>query len=607
MIEKPTLSVGLVLALTLISAPSEALGSPSQAEDERGACSSGGGDDYVAVAANPAAARAGCEVLANGGTAIDAAVAIQASLTVVEPQASGFGGGALLTYFDAESSQTKVFDGLASSGAETTASLSTPTGKETQDHGIEKFTDAVDYSARAVGVPGAAAVLDDVHEQYGKKPWRDLFDDSIDQAADGFALAPYTASLMEEDSPIPMCSYPDIAKIYCNDGQAKAEGAKITNPDLADLLTEIRDGGAESFYDPNGTIAPALVDRMKEGDQFDPVDSDGDPAVIPSLIDVKDFAEYEPIERQPLCENVQKVRLCTTPAPSGGGTALLNILQIAAEKNIASYDADSADYAHLMIEASRLAGVDIRTFVGDPDIDDAPPEALSTPEYAAERAKLIGMDSSIHPVEAGKFEGASDGPAGAGAAQDQTSQVAVIDSYGNALSMTTTVNSNFGARVLARGMVLNNSSVNFNVAGSPINEMEPFKRPRTTIAPSIGFDSQGEVDMVVGSAGGAPIPDYIAQAVLGIGTYGLSPADALAQPHVSGQAKIEDCGGVPDFASTLESKTDAESLLPDLRERGAVCSRAAKLLSGAGAIAVNPGGGFDGAADPRRDGDSFGG
>lgn len=595
-------SIVLSLILSALAVPASASAS---AQGESGECQPVAGEHYMAVAANPAAARAGCEVLASGGTAIDAAVAIQASLTVVEAQASGFGGGALLTYYDQASGKTRVFDGLASSGAATTASLSTPTDSETEESGLKEFSDAVDYSARAVGVPGSVAMLEEVHREFGTTEWGQLFDGAIDQARDGFPLAPYTAALMEASGAVPMCEYPDLEPVYCDEDEPKAAGEEIKNIELAELLGEIRDGGSEAFYDPDGSIAPAIVSKLHEG-KFDPTDDDG-PAVVPSLLTVDDFAAYEPVERKPECAPVQKMNLCTTPAPSGGGTALLNMLQIADDKNIINYDPDSADYAHLMIEASRLAGIDVRTYVGDPDVDGAPPAALTSAEYASERASTISLDSSNHPVEPGRLNGAQSPASSSYKPADETSQVAVVDSHGNALSMTTTVNSNFGSRVLARGMVLNNSSVNFNVAGSPINSMEPFKRPRTTVAPSIGFDEEGAPSMIVGSAGGAPIPDYIAQAVLGIGTYGLSPAEALARPHVSGQAKIDDCAGAPDFASRVESGTEAVDLLPELRDRGAKCAQNMKLLSGAGAISVKSSGSLEGAADPRRDGAAFGG
>lgn len=574
--------------------------------EARSPCSSHDANHYMAVAANPEAAEAGCRILADGGTAIDAAIAIQASLTVVEPQSSGLGGGAMLTYFDSETSSTTVFDGLATAGSTTTASLTTPTRREARAHDVEQFSDSVYRSPRAVGVPGVPAALDAAHKKYGKKPWNTLFDDSIDQAKSGFDLTRGTANALGDKSVLPACNYPDIAVIYCDGKQPKSAGSSLTNPELADLLEEIRDGGSDAFYDPNGTIAPQIIDRLQAG-EFDAAPGDDVPAVIHSLLIADDFKDYTAVERKPLCRTVHNRLLCTTPPPSFGGSSLLNLLQIADAKGIGSYDMNSADYAQIMIEASRLSGVDGRTYIGDPAFDGRPPLDLTSTDYAQKRAQSVSLRSSNHPVEPGRVNSGPAPTVDVKDPQDQTSQIVVVDSDGDALSMTTTVNKNFGSRVLARGMVLNNANGNFSSASSSVNEMEPRKRPRTTIAPTIGFDADGSPTIAVGSAGGASIHDYIAQAVLGIETYGLSPAQAIARPHLSGQIRIQDCNGEQDYGSIVEKDTPAERLLPRLENRGAACARSDRLHSGSGAIAFAEDGTISGAADPRRDGAAFGG
>lgn len=569
-------------------------------------CEGSAGGKYMSVAANPAAAMAGCKVLAKGGTVIDAAVAVQAALTVVEPQASGLGGGSLLTYFDKRTMKTHIFDGLAAAGQNVTASLSTPTEDEKALHGVTAFNSSVDYTARAVGVPGTLAALDQAHQRFGNTRWKKLFDDSITLAEQGFPLAPYTQYILAGQATTPLCTYPDVKAIYCDGNVPKATGATVTNPELAGLLKEVRDGGSEAFYDAKGKIAPAIVAKLTSG-QFDPTADAQGPAVIPSLLTVNDFATYKSIERDPLCTKRLGQQLCTTPAPSVGGTAVTNMLAMAELNGITNHAPDTADYAHLMIEASRIAGTDARAYIADPRYDGAPPVALTSDDYNASRAALIKPDSSVHPVTPGVPANTGvPALAGAGAAHDDTSQIAIVDMYGNALSMTTTVNQNFGSRVLARGMVLNNASTNFSAAGSAINEMEPNKRPRTTIAPSIVFNEAGKVASVVGSAGGTPIPDYIAQAILGMSVYGESPAQALARPHISGQARVANCAGIEDAASDVEAGTTATNFLPALNERAAPCARAVTLRSGAGAIKVTTGGQLEGAADPRRDGAAFG-
>lgn len=300
------------------------------------------------------------------------------------------------------------------------------------------------------------------------------------------------------------------------------------------------------------------------------------------------------------------VDFAQTPAPSPGGTSLLNLLQIAEAKNIRTFRMNSADYAQIMIESSRLAGIDSRTYIGDPDFDGHPPADLVSADYAEQRAKLVQRNSSVHPVKPGKFKSSTAQTIDPTYPQDQTSQIVVVDAQGDALSMTTTVNNNFGARVLARGMVLNNANSNYSVASSSVNEMESDNRPRTTIAPTIGFNSHGSPTIVVRSAGGAPIHDYIAQAVLGIEAYDLSPAQALALPHLSGQTRIINCDGRLDYALEVESGTEAESVLPNLRQCGAACAQKAILHRGTGAISVGGDCGIRGAANPRREGAAFG-
>ncbi|NBE50937.1 gamma-glutamyltransferase family protein [Streptomyces boluensis] len=560
-------------------------------------CKEGAGRQSMVAAAHPAAALAGCRVLLAGGSAIDAAVAVQAVLTVVEPQSSGLGGGSLLTYYDADSRKTHLFDGLAASGKRVTAGLSVPTEDERRRHGIDAFDSSVDYSARAVGVPGTPAVLDQVHSRYGKLGWNRLFEDAVSLSAKGFPVARYLHdTLSSSNAATPGCAYPDLRKVFCDGDTPKPVGATVRNPELADVLREVRDGGAAAFYSPRGRIAPAIVNRLHAG-AFDPTADERGPAVIPSQLTLGDFTDYRPAERKPLCTKTLAHTLCTAPPPASGGLTLTNLLRIAEAKGITKYAPNSDDYAHFAIEASRVAGVDSRAHVGDPDYDDVPLEKLTDPAYVAERAAEIKPDTALHPVTPGSTDPGS---------SDHTSQISIVDAQGNALSMTTTVNQNFGSRVMARGMVLNNVATNFSSAGARVNAMEPGKRPRTSIAPSIVFDNDGRVDLVVGAAGGGPIPDYIAQTVLGVISYGEDPAKAISRPHVSGQARVANCAGVPDVASDVEAGTSAESLLPALKQRRHPCARATTLRSGLAAVGVTEEGTLHGAADPRRDGVAFG-
>ncbi|GAA4837946.1 gamma-glutamyltransferase family protein [Saccharopolyspora rosea] len=560
---------------------------PGRAEPVRG-------ERFMVAAAHPLAVEAGCEVLRRGGSAADAAVAVQAVLTVVEPESSGFGGGSLITYWDARTRRTEFLDGLAQAPAEVTADLHTPTERERREHGVDRFDDSVDYTGRAVGVPGTVRVLDLLHDRHGTTPWPALFTDARRAALDGFAISPYLHDALREG-----CAYPDIRARYCDGTSPKPVGARVTNRDAAGVLGEVAAGGADAFYDPHGTIAPAIVRRAAAG-PFQPRPDEHGPAVVPSLLTVRDFADYRARERPPLCGEVVEHRVCTAPPPASGGLTLLNTLSLAERHGITDHKPNSPDYAHLAIEASRLSGVDSRAHVGDPAFTHVPVAALRDPAYLDGRAARISPDSAVHPVRPGLAPGRD-----AGDGHDTTSQVSIVDGRGNALSMTTTVNLWFGSRLEARGIVLNNAQTNFGTPGSP-NRVEPSKRPATSMAPTLAFDPSGTPRLVTGSAGGGPIPDYVAQSLLGVLSYGMNPQDALNAPHLSGQRRKADCGGEPDVASDVERGTTAESLLPALTARHHPCPAATELRSGATAVERTEDGTFLGAADDRRDGVAMG-
>ncbi|RZQ59981.1 gamma-glutamyltransferase family protein [Amycolatopsis suaedae] len=560
------------------------------AQEKPPSCRQDTGTRVMAATAHPAASLAACRILLAGGSAIDAAVAAQAVLTVVEPQSSGLGGGSLLTYYDARSKKVRFFDGVAAAGHTTTAGLTVPTERE-QAAGVPSFGTAdVGYSARGVAVPGTLAVLGLVHRHYGRLGWDRLFGDSISLARQGFPVAPYLASMLRTPMTVtPICRFPGLRALFCDGDAPKPEGAIVRNPELAAVLTEVRDGGARAFYDPHGDIAPAIVRALRAG-TFDPTADANGPAVIPSLLTERDFADYRAVERQPVCGPVLRHRLCTAAPPATGGVTLTNLLRMAEAKGITGLRPGTAPYAHLAIEASRIAGTDSHAHVGDPGYDPVP-AGLTDPAFARERAGLIRPDRAVHPIE----------PGTPGGKAENTSQISVVDRWGNALSMTTTINLNFGSRVVARGIVLNNGSTNFSAAGAKVNAMEPGKRPRTSIAPSLVFDRRGALRLVTGAAGGGPIPDYVAQTVLGVLVHGEDPATAVGRPHVSGQAETGDC-----VHSDLEAGTPIAELLPALKERGHPCARATTLRSGLAAVAVT-GSGLRGAADPRRDGVALGG
>lgn len=551
----------------------------------------------MVASAHPLASEAGCLVLARGGSAADAAVAVQMVLAVVEPQSSGLGGGTLVTWFDAAGGRVEFDDGLAESPATVTAGLRTPTAAEAAELGIDGFSSDVTFTGRAVGVPGTVAVLDRVHGRHGRLPWRALFGPAVIAATVGFPVSDYLHDTMgAEVDGLARCRFPDLAG-YCAGGQPLPVGAIVRNPELAAVLGEVRDGGAAAFYDPAGAIAPAVAARAAAGPYKLETDDAG-PAVIPSLLTAADIGAYEPVRREPLCDDVLAHRICTAAPPSFGGLTVLQILGLL--ERAGPLPAGSLQRAHYTIEASRLAQFDRRQYVGDPDFEPTPLAGLLADDYLDARFALLSPDTAVQRVEPGHPDA------------ETTSHVSIVDRAGNALSMTTTVNSSFGAQIVARGMVLNNAQENFTrpdsiSPGERVNHMQPRKRPRSAMAPSVVLDPSGALRLVVGAAGGSAIPDYVSQAILGVLRDGLDPQTALNQPHVSGQEITGHCGGVIGPRSEVEAGTAAADLLDDLIGLHHPCARAAELRSGATAVQVLPGGQRVGAADPRRDGTAVGG
>jgi gamma-glutamyltranspeptidase/glutathione hydrolase len=556
------------------------------------------GRRVMAATAHPLASEAGCRILARGGTAADAAVAIQMVLAVVEPQSSGLGGGTLVTYYDRRTGRIEFHDGLAESPAVVTAGLRTPTAAEAAELGVTEFGPDVTYTGRAVGVPGTLKVLDRLHRRHGALPWRVLFDGAIASASNGFPVSPYLHDTMDTTlGGLPRCGYPDLGARYCADGAPLPVGATVRNSELAAVLREVRDDGAAAFYDPAGTIAPAIAARAAAGPYKLETDAAG-PAVVPSLVTAADFAGYRAVQRDPLCRRVLGHQVCTAAPPSFGGLTVLQILGLL--ERAGPPPAGSLQRAHYSIDASRLAQFDRRQYVGDPDFEPAPVNGLLARSYLDSRFALLSPTTAVQRVEPGNPDGS-----------DRTSHVSVVDRAGNALSMTTTVNSSFGAQIEARGIVLNNVHENFTrpdsiSPGQEVNEMEPGKRPRSSVAPTIVLDRDGRLRLVVGAAGGSAIPDYVSQAIVGVLVDGLDPQAAINQGHWSGQEITSNCGGVIGPRSEVEAGTEAADLLDGLRELHHPCARATELRSGSTAIAVGRGG-LAGAADPRRDGTAVGG
>ena len=536
----------------------------------------------IVAAGNRIAAQTGLDILRQGGNAVDAAVAIQAMLGLVEPQSSGIAGGAYLLFYDAASHTIEGWD-----GRETAPAAAGPDLFLHADGTPMAFHEAA-VGGRSVGVPGVMPMLEAVHKAHGRMPWADLFAPGIRQAEAGFDIPARLADEIAADASR-LKRQPALAAMFLRpDGAPLPAGAHIANPALADALRQIAAGGSEALM--RGPLAGEIATAVRT-----------DPH--PGLMTVDDLAAYQPKQRPPVCLDYHEHRVCSAAPSTSGGVTLLQTLGMLSGFDMAARDPAAPSTAFLMLEAERLALADRARYLGDPDFaaPGTPTAAdLLAPTYLASRAALIDPPHAIgHPV-AGDPAGMSPAAAPqAGQLEHGTSDIAIVDPEGNAVAMTTTIEDAFGARLMVHGFLLNNELTDFAFVpekdGRPVaNRVQPGKRPRSSMAPTITFDRAGHLESVVGSAGGGRIIFYVAQALLGMLDWHDTPAEALALPHVGA---LDRRG---DLVVELEKRTPAEALATALQADGETV-QLSTMTSGTQAIRVTPAG-PTGAADPRRDG-----
>jgi gamma-glutamyltranspeptidase/glutathione hydrolase len=529
----------------------------------------------MVVAANPLAARAGLAVLRRGGSAIDAAVAVQAVLGLVEPQSSGLGGGALLLSYTAKTGAVAYYD-----GRETAPQAAGPGLFLRKDGTPMSMAEAV-TGGRSVGVPGSIAALELAHKEGGRLPWAELFTPAIALAETGFAVTPRLAAEAAREKA--GLEHQAALRDYLHGGTL-AVGTMLKNPDYADTLRRIAAAGSAGVL--RGKVAADIALAVRQD-------------ANPGLMTVDDLAAYKPVRRDALCGGFAAWRVCTAGSPSAGGFVLLQVLGMLADRDAARVSPHSAEAAMLTIEAERLAMADRDAFGADADFASVPLKGLVAPAYVASRAAQIETARAAGVVAPGEPVGARAPAAQAPQPEHGTSDVAIVDADGNAVSMTTTVEDIFGAHLMVDGFVLNNELTDFSfipaVAGKPVaNRVEGGKRPRSSMAPALVFDGAGKLVAVVGSAGGLRIPEFVVQAVLGATMWHMPPKQALALGHLGsfGQ-RVE-----------LEQGTDAATLYGALTQRGEKVFVHA-MPSGTSMIVIGKDG-LTGAADPRRDGAAVG-
>lgn len=543
---------------------------------------------FAVAAANPLATEAGYRILKAGGSAMDAAVAVQMVLTLVEPQSSGLGGGAFLLHWDGE--QVTALDGRETAPAAANEALFLNADGSPMD-----FQEAV-VGGRSVGVPGTVRMLEHAHQQHGKLPWRDLLQPAIQLADEGFDISPRLHSLLLSD-PALRENPPAAAFYYQPDGSPWPVGHRLRNPALAALLKDIAARGSDAFY--TGANARALVVQVNTHPSN------------PGRITLSDLEGYQPRQRDAICTLWQKrYQVCGFPPPSSGHITQMQILGML-EKLPPFQPLDqgvpSADFLHRYTEASRLAYADRAKYLADPDFVPVPGRtwnSMLAPAYLKQRAALIGPRSmgAAEPGEPGEmpiaFASQAEQP------EYGTSHISIVDAEGNALAMTTTIEQAFGSRLLndggtglAGGYLLNNELTDFafepyDAMGQPVaNRVEPNKRPRSSMSPTLVFDAAGDRFLAsVGSPGGAAIIHFTAKTLLGMYDWGLDAQRAIDLPNF----------GSFNGPTVLEAGRFPASTVQSLKDRGHVINET-EMTSGLQAIQRTDSGWFGG-ADPRREG-----
>lgn len=588
------------LTLTACNAPSVSTlpAAPESASGYRTDLQTRHASRHMAAAANPLAAEAGREMLRRGGSAIDAAIAMQAVLTLVEPQSSGIGGGALIMLWDGKNVRT--YDGRETAPAGATQRLFL------QADGTPMPFTRAQIGGRSVGTPGVLRALELAHKKHGRLSWAQLFEPAIKLAEQGFAISPRLHQLIASDSSLR--SSPDMVAYFLDaDGRPKAIGTRLKNPALAAVLKRIANEGPDALY--QGAVAQEIVKKVQGH-------------ANPGSLSLNDLKGYTAKERAPLCTDYKRWQVCGMPPPSSGGIAVAQILG-----TLQALEARDKRYAlaplkpvktnapagiepdpqavHLISEAERLAYADRAQYVADTDFVPVPVKGLVDPSYLASRAALIG-ERSMGTAEPGTPPGIQVAYApDRSPLRISTSQVVAVDDEGGAVSMTTTIESAFGSHLMVQGFLLNNEMTDFSFIpeehGQKVaNRVEPGKRPRSSMAPTLIFDRQsGEFLATIGSPGGSQIIEYVAKSTLGLLDWNLDAQQAINLPNF----------GSRNGPTELERGQFSPALIQALKAKGHEVNEI-DMTSGTQAIVRTKDAqgktSLTGGADPRREGEALG-
>lgn len=534
--------------------------------------------DFMVSAANPYAVDAGVEILEAGGSAVDAAIAVQLVLNLVEPQSSGIGGGAFIVHFDRKANALTTYD-----GRETAPAAAKP-DRFLQDGKPMRFHTAVN-SGLSVGVPGTVGVMELAHRKHGRLPWAKLFEPAIRLAEQGFSVSPRLNMLLiwfGADRFTPKAR----AYFFDERNSPRPVGHVLKNLEFAASLRSIAQGGAAAFYE-DGPIARAIVEALDNAPNFK-----GD-------MTLADIAGYEAKEREPICFGYRGRRICGMGPPSSGGIAVAQTLKI-----LEGYDISSRGHGvmgpwslHYIAEAEKLAYADRNRYLADPDFV-TPPKGMLNDDYIASRRAIIS-DSAMErpqPGEPQKFASLDFG-ADETVERSGTSHLSIVDADGNAVSMTTTIEGGFGSGIWAAGFLLNNELTDFSFRpvdrdGRPIaNRVEGGKRPRSSMSPTLVFDAEGKLQAALGSVGGSRIITYVAKSLVAMIDWGMSAQETASLVNFGSRGRgFEVEIGYDALWQGLKVKPFGHRVVPDL------------MTSGTHIVVVKPDGSLQGGADPRREG-----
>ena len=534
--------------------------------------------EYMVVAANPYASWAGKQILEKGGSAIDAAIAIQAMLTLVEPQSSGIGGGAFILYWDNKNKKLHTFDGRETAPQKATPYIFVKDGEPM------RWIDAV-VGGKAVGVPGVLKALEMAHKEFGKLKWRDLFEDAISTSRQGFTVSSRLEMLIKLDIHPGLNNFVNSQNYFKPNGVPLKQGSIQKNEVLANTLLKIAHHGTEYFY--KGELAEKIAEAARTA------------IINPGFMTSDDLARYEAKKRPPICGTYRSKKICGMAPPSSGGISVYQILKMLEKYELKKYGPSSKEFIHLFSQSSALAFADRNQYVADTDFTNLPAVSLINSAYLSERAQRVGLDKPFTKAEAGKpYMNVMVG-------DDQTSELpstshfSIVDKDGNAISMTTSIEFMFGSGVMVEGFLLNNQLTDFSLSPSKngyqaLNRVEPNKRPRSSMSPTMMFNAEGDLELIIGSPGGSRIIDYVAQTIINVVDFDMDIQEAINAPRTTNRN---------DYTA-LEKGTVLPKLQIELEMQGHDV-RVLDLNSGLHGIQLIDGK-LIGGADPRREGVAVG-